>query len=87
MQGNLVVEARDLTFSYGTLQVLNGLSLSVREGEVFGVLGANGSGKTTLMRLMVGLLRHEGGMLAIHGESPSPRQAARVGYMPQLSAL
>ena len=87
MQGNLVVEARDLTFSFGTLQVLNGLSLSVREGEVFGVLGANGSGKTTLMRLMVGLLRHEGGVLAIHGEYPSPRQAARVGYMPQLSAL
>ena len=87
MQGNLVVEARDLTFSYGTLQVLNGLSLSVREGEVFGVLGANGSGKTTLMRLMVGLLRHAAGTLAIHGESPSPRQAARVGYMPQLSAL
>ena len=82
MQGNLVVEARDLTFSYGTLQVLNGLSLSVREGEVFGVLGANGSGKTTLMRLMVGLLRHDGGTLAIHGESPSARQAARVGYMP-----
>ena len=87
MQGNHVVEARNLTFSYGTLQVLNGLSLSVREGEVFGVLGANGSGKTTLMRLMVGLLRHEGGVLAIHGEYPSPRQAARVGYMPQLSAL
>ena len=54
---------------------------------MFGVLGANGSGKTTLMRLMVGLLRHDGGTLAIHGESPSSRQAARVGYMPQLSAL
>ena len=87
MQASPVVEARSLTFSYGTLQVLNGLSLSVLEGEIFGVLGANGSGKTTLMRLMVGLLRHDGGTLAIHGESPSPRQAARVGYMPQLSAL
>ena len=87
MQANHVVEAHSLMFSYGTLQVLNGLSLSVREGEVFGVLGANGSGKTTLMRLMVGLLRHDGGTLAIHGESPSPRQAARVGYMPQLNAL
>ena len=87
MEADHAVEARDLTFSYGSLQVLNGLSLSVREGEVFGVLGANGSGKTTLMRLMVGLLRHDGGTLAIHGEPPSPRQAARVGYMPQLSAL
>ena len=82
-----VVEAHSLTFSYGTIQVLNGLSFSVREGEIFGVLGANGSGKTTLMRMMVGLLRNDGGTLTIYGESPSPRQAAQVGYMPQLSAL
>ncbi|CAI8010735.1 ABC transporter G family member 20 [Geodia barretti] len=68
-------------------QVLNGLSLSVSEGEIFGVLGANGSGKTTLMRVMVGLLRSDGGTITIHGESPSPRQAAMVGYMPQVSAL
>ena len=87
MQASPVVEASGLTFSYGTLEVLNGLSFSVREGEIFGVLGANGSGKTTLMRLMVGLLRNDGGTLTVHGESPSPRQASQVGYMPQLSAL
>ena len=87
MQGSPVVEARDLTFSYGALQVLSGLSMSVREGEVFGLLGANGAGKTTLMRMMVGLLRGDGGTLTVHGESPSPRQAAQVGYMPQLIAL
>ena len=87
MEASSIVEASDLTFSYGSLQVLNGLSLSVHEGEVFGVLGANGSGKTTLMRMMVGLLRNDGGTLSIYGEPPSPRQAARVGYMPQLNAL
>ena len=87
MQGSPVVEARDITFSYGSLQVLNGLSLSVREGEVFGLLGANGAGKTTLMRMMVGLLSNDGGTLTVQGESPSPRQAAGVGYMPQLTAL
>lgn len=86
-QGTPIVEARGLTFSYGNLRVLNGLSLSVRAGEVFGLLGANGAGKTTLMRMMVGLLRADGGSLTIHGESPSPRQAAEVGYMPQLTAL
>ena len=86
-QASLVVEARDVTFSYGSLQVLNGLSLSVREGEVFGLLGANGAGKTTLIRMMVGLLRGDGGTLTVHGEAPSARQAARVGYMPQLNAL
>lgn len=82
-----VVEASDLTFSYGALRVLNGLSLSVWKGEIFGVLGANGSGKTTLMRMMVGLLEPDGGTLTVHGGSPSPRQAARVGYMPQPNAL
>ena len=56
MQADPVVEVNDLSFSYGTNQVLNGLSLSVMEGEIFGVLGANGSGKTTLMRMLVGLL-------------------------------
>ena len=87
MQAASVVQATGLTFSYGSLQVLNGLSFSVEEGEVFGVLGANGSGKTTLMRMMVGLLHNDGGTLTVHGESPSALQAARVGYMPQLSAL
>ena len=86
-QASPIAEARELTFSYGSLRVLSGLSLSVRAGEVFGVLGANGAGKTTLMRMMVGLLRGDGGTLTVHGESPSPRQAATVGYMPQLNAL
>ena len=87
MQATSVVEANSVTFSYSTLQVLNGLSFSVREGDIFGVLGANGSGKTTLMRIMVGLLRNDGGTITVFGESPSPRHAAQIGYMPQLSAL
>ena len=87
MSGTPVVAVGDLTFNYGTLQVLNGLTLSVGQGEIFGVLGANGSGKTTLMRMMVGLLRHDGGSLTVYGEPPSGRQAASVGYMPQLNAL
>ena len=87
MQTNAVVEAIDLTFSYGALRVLNGLSLTVRGGEIFGVLGANGSGKTTLMRMMVGLLSANGGTLTVHGNVPSARQASDVGYMPQLNAL
>ena len=87
VQANHVIEARDLEFSYGAHRVLNGISLSVREGEVFGLLGANGSGKTTLMRLMVGLLRHDGGTLTVYGESPSPRQGAQVDYMPRLRGI
>ena len=63
----------DLEFSYGKLKVLDGLTLSVSTGEIFGVLGANGSGKTTLLRLLVGLLRPQLGMVRVLGEEPSPR--------------
>ena len=87
MRPTPVVDADDLSFSYGANQVLDGLTLSILEGEIFGLLGANGSGKTTLMRMMVGLLDCAGGTLSIYDEPPSPRQAGRVGYMPQLSAL
>ena len=87
MQATSVVEASRVTFSYGSLQVLKGLSFSIQEGEIFGVLGANGSGKTTLMRLLVGLITCDSGALTVNGEPPSPQQAAQVGYMPQLSAL
>ena len=87
MRATATIDVRDLAFSYGALTVLNGLTLSVNQGEVFGVLGANGSGKTTLMRLMVGLLKNDGGTITINGETPSPGQASHVGYMPQLSAL
>ncbi len=87
MSGQAIVSADDLRFSYGSHAVLNGLSISVRQGEILGVLGANGAGKTTLMRMLVGLLRPDSGSLSIYGEEPSPSQAGLIGYMPQLSAL
>ena len=66
----------------------HGLSFTVQEGEIFGVLGANGSGKTTLLRMMVGLLHEDSGTLTIHGESPysSTRGAGRL-YAPAHGAV
>ena len=81
-----VFEADNLGFSYGSLKVLDGLSLRVPAGEIFGILGANGAGKTTLMRLLVGLLKPKSGEVRVFGEQPSSAVAHRVGYMPQLSA-
>ena len=87
MSGQAIVSADDVRFSYGSHTVLNGLSISVRQGEILGVLGANGAGKTTLIRMMVGLVRPDSGSLTVYGEEPSPSQAGLIGYMPQLSAL
>ena len=57
----------DREFSYGKLKVLEGLTLTVSTGEIFGILGANGSGKTTLLRLLVGLLRPQLGVVEVLG--------------------
>ena len=82
-----VVDLDQVAFRYGRQQVLNGMSLRVPAGEVFGILGASGSGKTTVIRLLVGLLKPRSGKVRVLGEAPSPRLAHRIGYMPQLNAL
>ncbi len=80
------VRVENVKFSYGRLRVIDGISLEIPMGTIFGLLGSNGAGKTTLIRLMVGLLRPgEGKVLTLGVE---PRAAARnVGYMPQLPSL
>src|SRR5262249_15932493 len=53
--------------TYGRVTALNGLSLTVRRREVFGLLGPNGSGKTTTIRILVGLLRPSAGRATVAG--------------------
>jgi ABC-2 type transport system ATP-binding protein len=83
----LAVEGDKVSFSYGRLKVLDGLSFGVPRGISFGLLGPNGAGKTTLIRLLVGLLRPRLGTIRILGQNPSPKIAHLVGYMPQLHSL
>lgn len=86
-QSQPVIDARNVVFSYGSPEVLKGLTLAVHEGEIFGMLGANGACKTTVMRMLVGMLKPDSGSIRVHGEAPTSKQARHVGYMPQLSAL
>ena len=60
------------------VEVLRGVSLEVRPGELVGLVGENGSGKSTLMQIIVGLLRRDGGALRVPG---------RLGYCPQQPLL
>ena len=55
------VETEDLRKRYGSVQALDGLTMRVERGEVFGFLGPNGAGKTTAIRLLLGLARPSGG--------------------------
>lgn len=64
---NLEIEVRNIEKSYGTNKAVNGISFSVRKGEVYGIIGPNGAGKTTLIEMMLGLRRQDSGTITIQG--------------------
>src|SRR3954452_919587 len=61
------IEVRDLVKTFGRVRALDGLDLTVQEGEVHGFLGPNGSGKSTTIRVLLGLLRADSGRAALFG--------------------
>jgi ABC-2 type transport system ATP-binding protein len=74
-----------LAKAYGTTRALDGLDLAVRTGEVHGFLGPNGSGKTTTIRILLGLLRADGGTARLLGGDPWRDATAlhrRLAYVP-----
>ena len=84
------LEAIDLAYAYGTRQALNGVTLSVLPGEIFGLVGPNGGGKTTLFRIASTLVRPQGGTMRILGEdvTKSPSSVRRhLGVVFQSPAL
>ncbi|MDD1677845.1 MAG: ABC transporter ATP-binding protein [Methanomicrobiales archaeon] len=64
------IETDHLTRTFGAITAVANLSLSVEEGEVFGILGPNGAGKTTVVRLMNGILSPSQGKLWVYGKDP-----------------
>jgi len=88
MTEGLALEARDIHKRFGAIEALRGLSLGVRQGEIYGLLGPNGSGKTTFIRCVAGLVRPDGGAITVLGTDPRAAVAAgRIGYMTQAPAL
>jgi ABC-2 type transport system ATP-binding protein len=68
----------------GRFTAVDGLSLNVRRGEIFGLLGPNGAGKTTTLKTMLGLLRPDRGTVRLLGLPPSdPAARARIGFLPE----
>lgn len=74
-----VVAARDIGRFYGTRRALDGLTLDVPSGSVFGLLGPNGSGKSTFISILAAMEVPPEGELRVFGQSPAPRLRARIG--------
>ncbi len=85
-----VIETSNLTKSFGTTRALDGLDLEVAQGEVHGFLGPNGAGKSTTIRILLGLLRADGGAATLLGGDPWRDVEAlhkRLSYVPGDVAL
>jgi ABC-2 type transport system ATP-binding protein len=83
-----VVDARELTKRYGDTVAMDGISLQVQAGEIYGLIGPDGAGKSSLLKAVAGVLAHDGGDLRVFGclinsEKSSEQIKDRIGLMPQ----
>jgi len=90
MRGQVGIGANKLTKKFGSFTAVHDVSLQVRHGEIYGLLGANGAGKTTTIKMLCGLLEPTGGTMRLAGEQEtlrSTRVRQQIGYMSQKFSL
>ncbi|GAA0416042.1 ABC transporter ATP-binding protein [Cocleimonas flava] len=83
-----MLTVNDLSLSIQKVPILDGVALSIAEGETVGLIGRNGAGKTTLMRAIMGLIDRESGELIfkgrkLHAEKAHARAGLGIGYLPE----
>jgi drug efflux transport system ATP-binding protein len=87
---DVVIGAKDLNKTFGSFKAVKNFQLEVRNGDIYGLLGANGAGKTTSIKLICGLLDPTSGSVTLLGRSKGLRATevrSRIGYMSQKFAL
>ena len=85
-----VIEAKELTKTFGTFTATNHVNFQVRRGEIFGLLGPNGAGKSTTFKMMCGLLKPSSGQALVMGldlKKKSSEVRQKLGYMAQKFSL
>ncbi len=86
----VAIGAENVNKVFGDFVAVKDINLSIKYGEIYGLLGANGAGKTTVIKMLCGLLEPSGGVIELAGErgkSRSPFVRQRVGYMSQKFSL
>ncbi len=91
LRGKVGIGASGLTKQFGSFTAVHNVSLQVRYGEIYGLLGANGAGKTTTIKMLCGLLEHSHGTIQLAGETGDAMRSAsirqQIGYMSQKFSL
>ncbi len=82
-----MLELRDLARRYGDVVALDGISFTVKAGQMFGFVGPNGAGKTTTMRIVLGVLAADRGEVIFDGREVTFEERSRFGYMPEERGL
>ena len=83
----LAVEAIDLVKEFGETRAVDGVSLSVPAGSIYGLLGPNGAGKTTILRILLGIIDPSSGTRCVLGHDQPLDAAREIGYLPEERGL
>lgn len=88
----MIIETKNLVKSYDGRNVVDGVSISVEQGTIVGLLGKNGAGKTTTFYMIVGIEKPDGGIVTLDGEDISQfamfeRARKGIGYLPQEASV
>ncbi|MFI3295618.1 MAG: ATP-binding cassette domain-containing protein, partial [Rikenellaceae bacterium] len=82
-----MIQTREITKQYATHKALEGVSISVPEGSVYGLLGPNGAGKTTLIRIINRITAPDSGELLFRGRKMTQKDIFKIGYLPEERGL
>jgi len=82
-----ILRIENVTKAFGDKRAVDGFSLSVSEGVIYGLLGPNGAGKTTTIRLVMNIIAPDSGQIFVLGESLNERTKDLIGFLPEERGL
>jgi ABC-2 type transport system ATP-binding protein len=82
-----VVEIKNVSKTFGEVRAVDGLSLDVPRGSIYGFIGPNGAGKTTTLRMIMNIFYPDSGTISVFGREMREASTARIGYLPEERGL
>ena len=76
-----IIETRGVVKKYGEKLAVNNVSIHVRRGDIYGLIGKNGAGKTSLMKLILGITFPSSGQIKLFGDEPLDKARRRIGSL------